>query len=331
MWRLIMLKKMQVVSYFALIVLFFAVFIAGCGRSTISTNENKQKINVIVKMKEASFFNVVKMGAEAAGKEFDADVIYDGPDNEKDIDEQIKLVEEAINNNSNAIVLAASDYNRLAPVVEKAANNNIPVIIIDSQLKSDRIKGFIGTDNFDAGAQLGQTVAARIGKDCRIAVMNFMKGAASSDMREKGVFNTLKEYPEIKVVSNMYCNSDEGNAFKLTEKVIKENDNLNAVVCTNAQSTEGVARAIDANKLSGKIKIIGLDSTPEEISYLDKGVIEALVIQNPFNMGYLGVRYAIDAINNKPIPETTFTRLKIVDKKNMYLPENEKLLFPFSD
>ena len=326
-----MLKKMQVVSFFSLMIFLFALFITGCGRSTISTNENKQQISVIVKMKEASFFNVVKMGAEAAGKEFDADVQYDGPDNEKDIDEQIKLVEEAINNNSNAIVLAASDYNRLAPIVEKATDKNIPVIIIDSQLNSDRIKGFIGTDNFDAGTQLGQTVVSRVGKDCRIAVMNFMKGAASSGMREKGVINTLKEYSGIKVVSNMYCNSDEDIAYKLTEKVIKENSNLNAIVCTNAQSTVGVARAIDANKLSGKIKIIGLDSTPEEISYLEKDVIQALVIQNPFNMGYLGVRYAIDAINNKPIPETTFTSLKVIDKKNMYLPENEKLLFPFSD
>ncbi|RCX14821.1 monosaccharide ABC transporter substrate-binding protein (CUT2 family) [Anaerobacterium chartisolvens] len=326
-----MLRKMKGLISLALILFISALLIAGCGRNTIPTGENRKKISVIVKMKDASFFNVVRMGAEAAGKEFDVHVEFAGPDNEKDIEGQIKLVEEAVSGQYNAIVLAAGDYNKLAGAAEKAVNQNIPVIVIDSPLNSDRIKGFIGTDNVDAGSKLAETLIKRVGTECRIAVMNFMKGAASSDLREKGVFDTLNKYPDVHVVSNMYCNSDESIAFELTKKAINDNRDLDAIVCTNAQSSVGVARAIDTEKLSGKIKIIGLDSTPEEISYVEKGVIEALVIQNPFNMGYLGVRYAIDAINNKSVPKLTNTGLTIIDKDNMYLPENEKLVFPFTD
>jgi ribose transport system substrate-binding protein len=321
--------KMQKLISLSLILFISAAMATGCGGNTISTSENRQKISVIVKMKDASFFSLVRIGAEAAAKEFNVDIRFDGPDNEKDIDKQIKLIEKAIYDRSDAIVLAASDSSRLAGVVEKAANQNIPVIIIDSQLNSDRIKGFIGTDNLDAGTKLGQTLIKRVGIYCNIAVMNFMKGAGSSDLREKGVFDIIDKYQGIHVISNMYCNSDENIAYELTKKVINENKKLNAVVCTNAQSTVGVARAVDACNLSGKIKIIGLDSTPEEISFVEKGVIEALVIQNPFNMGYLGVRYAIDSINNKPVPKSTNTGLTIIDNDNMYLPENEKLVFPF--
>ncbi len=315
----------------ALIFFILISMVSGCGESSLSTNENRLKIKVIVKKKDADFFSVVKMGSETAGKEFNIDVQYDGPENEKDIENQIKMVDQAISDQFNAIVLAAADYNKLAPVVEKAANQNIPVIIIDSQLNSDRIKSFIGTDNQDAGIKLGNTLVKRIGTKCRIAVMNFMKGAASSDQREKGIYQVLEKYPQINVVSNMYCNSDEEIAYQLIKKVVKENPDIDAILCTNAYGAVGTARAIESENLSGKIRIIGLDSTPEQVDFLENGVIEALVIQNPFNMGYLGVRYALDSIYNKPVLESYNTGLTIIDKDNMYLPENEKLVFPFSE
>ncbi|MDF2987041.1 MAG: substrate-binding protein [Eubacterium sp.] len=317
--------------FLLLIALVTVSIAAGCGNTSLSTSENRLRIKVVVKKKNADYYSVVKMGAEAAGKEFNVDVTYDGPENEKDIEKQIKMVDDAINEKYNAIVLAAADYNKLAPVVEKAANQNIPVIIIDSQLNSDRIKGFIGTDNLDAGIELGNTLISRVGTNCKIAVMNFIKGAASSDSREKGVYQIINGYPQIKVVSNMYSNSDEAHAYALTKELVRKTPDLDAIVCTNAYGAVGTARAIDDEKLSGKIKIIGLDSTPEQVEFLEKGVIEALVIQNPFNMGYLGVRYAIDAINNKPVPASFNTGLTIIDKDNMYLPENEKLVFPFSE
>lgn len=326
-----MIYKFQRLISLILISIIFVIGFVGCQDTSFSTQENRIKIKVIVKKKDASFYSVVRMGAEAAGKEFNVEVKFDGPDNEKDIEKQIKLVEDAINNKFDAIVLAASDYTKLAGVVEKASNLNIPVIIIDSQLNSNKTKAFVGTDNLDAGTKLGQTLVERVGTNCRIAVMNFMKGAASSDLREKGVFQTIDKYPEIKVVSNLYCNSDENIAYELTKKLIKENTNLNAIVCTNAQGTIGAARAVEAEHLSGKIKIIGIDSTPEEISFVETGVIEALVIQNPFNMGYLGVKYALNSIKNEAVPESSNTGLTIIDKDNMYLPENEKLLFPFTE
>ncbi len=326
-----MIHKFQRLISLILISIIFVIGFGGCENNSLSTQENRIKIKVIVKKKDASFYSVVRMGAEAAGKEFNAEVLFDGPDSEKDIEKQIKLVEDAINAQCDAVVLAASDYTKLAGVVEKAYNLNIPVIIIDSQLNSNKTKAFVGTDNLDAGTKLGQTLVKRVGTSCNIAVMNFMKGAASSDLREKGVFQTIGKYPEIKVVSNLYCNSDENIAYELTKKLIKENTDLKAIVCTNAQGTIGVARAVEAERLSGKIKIIGIDSTPEEISFVETGVIEALVIQNPFNMGYLGVKYALNSIKKETVPESTNTGLTIIDKDNMYQPENEKLVFPFTE
>jgi ribose transport system substrate-binding protein len=84
-------------------------------------------------------------------------------------------------------------------------------------------------------------------------------------------------------------------------------------------------------RLAGKIRIVGFDSTPDEIEFLESDVIDSLIIQNPFSMGYLGVKYAVDAMNGKPVPKIVDTGSKVINKDNMYLPENQKLLFPLTD
>jgi ribose transport system substrate-binding protein len=303
----------------------------GCSGNKLSVQEKKIEIKVIVKKVDADFWAVVKMGAEAAGKEFDVNVDFGGPEDENDIAGQIKMVKDAIDNKVDAIVLAAGDYTRLVDVAEEAVTKNIPVIIIDSELKSNKVVSFIATDNVDAGKKLGETLVKKVGKNCKVAIMSFIKGTATSDQREEGLLNELGKYSGIKIFAKEYCNSDENLAKQLTEKIIKKYPKLDAVICLNAYGTVGTARAIDNLKLTGKLKIIGFDSTPDEINYLEDDNIQALVVQNPFNMGYLGVKYAFDTINKHSVPKRTNTGCQVIDKDNMYLPENQKLVFPFTN
>lgn len=319
----------KLMSVLLAICLFSSV--SGCADRKLSDQEKETNIKVIVKKRDASFYTVVKMGALAAGKEFAVNVDFDGPTDEKDIDGQIRMVEEAIAERADALVLAASDYVRLVGVAEKAVRENIPVIVIDSDINSDKIHSFIGTDNVDAGRLLGETLVDKVGDKCNIAVMSFMKGAASSDQRDEGLFESLGKHNSIKILSAEYCNSDEDTAEQLVENLIHKYPELDAVVCTNAYGTVGTARAVDKLGKAGKVKVIGLDSTPEEISFMEKNVIQSLVVQNPFSMGYLGIKYAIDAIDGKSLPKRYNTGLKAIDKNNMYDPENQKLLFPFTD
>ena len=302
---------------------------AGCGGSLGGT-ERKYAVDVIVKKADADFWKVVQMGTEAAGREFGITVNFTGPADEKDIDGQIKMVDTAITRKVDAIVLAASDYTQLADAVDRTVEANIPVIIIDSDVQSDRTSCFIGTDNVDAGRKLGETLVDKVGDNCKIAVMGFIKGAATSDQREEGLMKVVAEHPGINVLSMMYCKSDEDIAKAQTMDIISINPDIDAIVCLNAYGTEGTALAIDELELSGKVKIIGFDSTPEEIRYLEKGVIQALVVQNPYSMGYLGVKHALDAIQGKTVPKSVDTGASVVDRENMYQPENQKLLFPFT-
>lgn len=316
----------------ALILTVFLLFSAcGCTEGKLPVQEQSTVVRVIVKNKNADFWSVVKMGAEAAEKEFGIRVDFEGPTDEKDINGQIDLVRSAIEDKVDAIVLAACDYVKLVDVAEEAVSRKIPVIIIDSDLKSDKMKCFIGTDNVDAGRKLGECLIEKVGKKCSISVMSFVKGAASSDQREEGFNSFIKGYQGVKVLSVEYCNSDETTAERLTEKLTVRRPKLDAIVCLNAYGAIGTARVISRLGLSGKIKVIGFDSNPEEINFMEKDVIQSLVIQNPFSMGYLGVKYALDAISGTPVSKRIDTRSKVIDINNMYEPENEKLLFPFTN
>ncbi|MCK5129484.1 MAG: substrate-binding domain-containing protein [Clostridiales bacterium] len=317
----------------ALLVLTIIIVLSlfGCAKNDLSNSEEKYSIKVIVKNRSHAFWSVVQMGAETAAREFNIDLVFDGPENEEDIDGQIQLVEDAIAIDSDAIVLAASDYVRLVPVAEKAIASGIPVIVIDSTIESDKMDSFVGTDNMDAGKKVGESLIDKVGTECTIAVISFVKGAASATQRETGFAETVSDYPGVEVIETVYCNSDELLAQQLTKDIVQDNPQIDAIVCLNAYSTAGAARGIDELGLAGEIIIIGFDSTPLEITFLEKGVIQSLIVQNPFNMGYLGVKYALDSINNKKIPKNVNTGSEVIDIDNMYLPENQKLLFPFTE
>jgi ribose transport system substrate-binding protein len=309
----------------------FAFSLFGCSQNSLSVEEKKINIKVIVKKRNHDFWAVVQQGAEAAGKEFNVNVDFDGPTDEKDIEGQIAMVYNAIKARSDAIVLAASDYTLLVPAAEQAMLEKIPTVIIDSNIKSDQMVSFIGTDNVDAGRILGESLVKKVGENCTIGVISFVKGAATAVEREQGFGETLKNYPGIRVLGMEYCNSDETLAKKQTEDFIKNNPDIDAIVCLNAYSTAGAARAIEGMEKSGAVKLVGVDSTPEEVGYMEKGVIQSLVIQNPFKMGYLGVKSALDAIKNIPVEKNINTGSTVIDQDNMYLPENQKLVFPFTN
>jgi ribose transport system substrate-binding protein len=283
-------------------------------------------------MNSGYHWGTIKMGAETAAREFNVDIDYAASDDEEDIDGQIALVNKVLDNKDkkvDALILAASDYNALVGVTEKAYKRGIPVIIIDSEVNTNKIDSYIASNNLEAGQKAGNILVKLAGTDCNVAIMSFVKGTRNAEEREEGLLNAFSAYPKIKVVAKEYCLSNTKLAYTLAKKMISENPNLDAIVALNSISAEGVAQAVDEMGLRGIIKIIAFDSTSQEIDYLESGVIQATVIQNPFSMGYLGVKYAIDVINKKKVEKRVYTESKVIIKDTMYLPENQKLLFPF--
>jgi ribose transport system substrate-binding protein len=313
-----------------ILVIIVILSLISCNKKQDSNNTNTRKnIEFIVKMRSGDFWSTVQLGANDAAKEFNVNMNFVAPDNEQDIEEQKKLVNDAIDKKVDAIVLAASDYNKMAEVVNKAAINKIPVVIVDSGVNSDKPVSVISTDNLEAGKLAGEKLIENTGKNSRVAILSIVEGSESALKREEGVMSVLSKYPNVRLVSKEYCNSNEAMAESLTKSIIAMNSSLNGIVALNSAAALGASRALEELGLSGRIKLISFDGTILELQYLEKGVIQATVVQNPFIMGYLGVKYAAMAARGSSVPKTVNMDLKVIDKYNIYNTENQRFIFPF--
>lgn len=289
------------------------------------------KITVIIKSIDPSveFWQVLIDGVNEAAQEFNADVQVQGTAYETDVEEQIELVERVIKERPDAIVLAANNFDRLVPVAEKIRKNGIKLIIVDSGINSDAAHSIVATDNVSAGKQAGEEMRRQINGTAKIAIMSYVKNAASAMDREKGVREVLEGYSNIHLLDTYFVDGSEQNAYLIASEIIKEHPDVFGIIGLNEPSTVGAGRAIKDLERQGSVRLVGFDSSVNEIKLLEEGMMKATVIQRPFQMGYLSVKTAVEAASGKKVPKVIDTGSLVITKQNMYEEENQKLLFPF--
>lgn len=313
--------------------LLAAVFIAAGSCSLpvqLRTEEEAvTRVSMIVKMDHGDYWNTVKMGADVAAKEYNVKLDFIAPDNENDYKGQIALMEQSIQKGTDAIILSASDYMALAQVTDQASYHGIPVLSMDAEVASTKVKTYIGANNYEAGQKAAERLVELTGTKGEIGIVNFVKGARNADQREEGFTDYIARYPELKVADIQYCGSDEGLADMLTRRMISKFPDLKGIVALNAEASIGVGKAIDYLGYGGKIKMIAFDNPPEMLEKLQEGTVQAMVVQNPYSNGYLAVSSAVQLAEGKSVLERFDTGTKVIDLNNMLWPDNQKLLFPF--
>jgi ribose transport system substrate-binding protein len=277
---------------------------------------------------EMEFWQVVGQGVDAAAKELGVEARTEGAVSETDVDGQIRLVERAIPQKPRAIVLAAADYERLVPVAERIRKAGIPLVLVDSGLKADVADSFVGTDNEAAGRQVAEALLADLPPAGTVAIVSFVKGSSTAMERENGVRSRLGA-SDVRVLGTLYSDGSPDKAYALTKELLQRMPDLAGIAGLNEPSTVGAARAVQELGAAGRVRLIGFDSSTEEIRYLEEGAIQAIVVQKPFNMGYLAIRTAVDISNGRPVEKRIRTGSVVIDKRTMYSKENQKLLFPF--
>ncbi|MBP1999617.1 ribose transport system substrate-binding protein [Paenibacillus shirakamiensis] len=286
-------------------------------------------VDMIVKMDHGDYWKTVKMGAEVAAKEYNVQLNFKAPTNENDYAAQIQMMKQSIADHTEAIILSASDYMALAQVTDQASYAGIPVISMDAEVASTKVKTYIGANNYEAGQKAAQRLIQLTGPDSEIGIINFVQGARNADQRAEGFMDYVARFSGIHLVGNVYCGSDELKAKRLTQQMILEYPHLEGIVALNAEASIGVGKAIDATGQGGHIQLITFDNPPEMLEKLQEKIVQAMVVQNPYSNGYLAVKSAVEAAEGKDIAERLDTGTKLIDLDNMLWPENQKLLFPF--
>ncbi len=314
--------------------------IAGCNNAPSDTttaqnssgtaSANKMTIAVIPKGTTHVFWKSIEAGARQAGKELGAEIQWKGPLKESDRAGQIGIVQQFVSEGTSAIVLAPLDDTALVNSVQRAANKKIPVVIIDSALKGQVGKdfvSFVATDNYQGGVLAGERMAKLLNGKGKVVMLRYQEGSDSTHNREEGFLSVMKKNPGLTMLSdNRYGGATAGESKDASMQMVDKLRAADGIYCPNESSTLGMLLALRQSALAGKKKFVGFDSSPQLLEGLNKGEIDALVVQNPKKMGYEGVKTAVAAVKGEKVPEKIDTGIAVIDKNNVNTAETKELL-----
>ena len=309
--------------------LAMAVLIAGVAASQSAA---AQTIPVIVKDTTSQYWQIVLAGARHAGQELKIHVPELGAQSEADIAGQITALENAVSESPAAIVISPTQYAALGPPITAAAQD-VKIIGIDSAADSKSFTSFLSTDNVKGGEEAGDALAAAIkaktgGDAGDVALITSLPGVGSLDQRAEGFKKALARHPGLKLVASRIADGQPTTGLNIMTDLLTANPHLAGVFASNQTMIEGAAQALAEANRADKVALVGFDSDKTLVDFLNQGVIQALVVQDPYRMGYEGVKVALQASKGQPVPKEIDTGVTVITKENLNTPRAQELLNP---
>lgn len=291
------------------------------------------KIAVIPKGTTHEFWKSVHAGAVKAERELGVQIVWKGPLKEDDLKAQIEVVQTFTAQGVSGIVVAPLSDKGLAGSVKAAVAANIPVVVFDSDLEGQDHSSFVATDNNAAGKLAGEFMAKLLGDAGSVVVLRYQEGSASTANRERGFLEAISKYPGIKVISdNQYGGATTESAFATSESLLSAHKaadgGVSGIFCPNESTTFGMLLALQKAGLAGKVRLVGFDSSSKLVKGLRDKQIDALVLQDPFNIGYLAVKTMAQKLRGEPVERRIDTGARLVTPDAMDRPEIKELLEP---
>lgn len=311
-----------------ILLLCMVLCFGGCARDA-----EKERLSVwlIAKSTESEFWKAAFAGANAAKAEYNVELTIRGPETEEDFLAQNHYIEEAVEQGADAIVFSAISYSENAQTVDYAASKGVKIVVIDSDVDSQAVSVRVGTDNVEAGRMAAQAVLDAPAPRLRVGIINYSVVSRNGEQREKGLREVLEKDPRVEeiITINVLTSSEVTRAQ--TELLMQKYPDLNVLVALNEPLAVGAAQAVDTANLKDQIYLVGFDTHVRCVDYLQTGEVSALVVQNPYAMGYLGVEAAYRVLQGKTYSSDALlnTSTTIVTKQTMFTPESQKVLFPF--
>jgi len=299
--------------------------------------EGPIKLAVVPKALGFDFWEKVRLGAECAASEHDnVQMVWDGVSQETDVNGQYDLLRTFITQGVDGIVYAATDAKVLGQVTQAALDNGITVVNIDSGTDPQPSEvPVMATDNVSAAENVPKLLSDELGKQGKdggkVAFIPFQPGTGTNDQRKEGFNEGLNDYPQLNVVAEQSSQSDYVLGLQVTENVLTAHPDLDAIFAANEPGVLGAAEGLRRPGEAGRIVLVGWDGSPLEEQELREGVINALVVQNPFEMGYEGVETAVRKIRENAEVESQNTSVTLITKDNVDEPEVQAVLHPSCD
>jgi len=301
---------------------------ASSGGGASSGTGAKPYIPVISKGFQHQFWQAVKSGAEKAATELGAEITFEGPATEAEVDKQIEMLQAALDKKPAAICFAALDSKAAIPLLQKAKDANIPVVGFDSGVDSDIPVTTAATDNIAAAGEAAKKMAELIGDTGEVAIVAHDQTSRTGIDRVKGFTDEITaNHPNITIVDTQYGGGDQLKSTDLTKAIIQAHPNLKGVFGANEGSAIGVLNGVKEAGSEGKVTVIGYDSGKQQMDAIRAGTEAGAITQDPIGIGYKCVESALKAIKGETLPKTIDPGFHYYDKTNIDNPDIKALLY----
>lgn len=313
----------------ALACALLALALGGCAAA--APTGARHRVAIVAKSTRTEFWLSVFAGAQAAAAEYNVELDISGPETEEDYETQNRMVAEAVDAGAEALVFSAIDYENNAAAIDAAAAAGVRIVAIDSNVDSAAVQTYIGTDNYAAGQMAAQAALDAVDGELTVGIVNYDISSANGQERERGARDLFEESGRAQVAARINTLAEAGRAQADTEELLRAHPDINVLLAFNEPTSVGAAAAVAAQDLSDAVFLVGFDSNPATVEGLQNGSVDALIVQNPYAMGYLGVESAYRLLSGQggSLAPTVDTATSIVDLENLFTMDSQKALFAF--
>lgn len=305
-----------------------ALLLSGCAAGVPA---KPHTVTVIAKSTQTEFWLSVFAGAKAAATEYNAELNILGPETEEDYETQNQMIADAVEAGTEAIVFSAIDFEKNAAAIDDAARAGVKIVAIDSSVDSELVSTYIGTDNYAAGQMAAQAALDRVDGPLKVGVVNYDVGTANGQERERGALDAFRDSGRAEITAVVNTLTEAAQARTDTAAMLNGSPDINVLLAFNEPTSVGAAQAVEDLGCAEDVFLVGFDSNVVTIDGLQEGTVDALVVQNPYAMGYLGVESACRLLTGQTndMEPTVDTSTKIVDRDNLFEIGSQKALFAF--
>jgi ribose transport system substrate-binding protein len=287
----------------------------------------KALIAVVPKATSHLFFMSVRAGVDQAARDFDVNVLWNGPNDETDHSRQIQIVEAMVAQRVDALAISATDERALAASVNRAIRAGIPVTVFDSGVNVEDYVSFIATDNYAAGCTAARTLGKLVGNRGTVGMVMHKPGGTSTVLREQGFEATLKnELPGITIAARQFGMADRARARAAAENILSAHPDISGLFASSEASSLGAIQAIKSRGLSGKVKLITFDFSEAHVQALEDGTIDVMLVQDPFRIGYEAVHSLTEKLQGRTPARRVDLPARSIVKSDLANPEVRSLL-----
>lgn len=305
-----------------LAILFVAALCTGC------REEPKRVVGVVPKGANHIFWQTVHAGALKAAQEYKLEVEWNAPTLEVDASRQIGIVDSMITRHLAGIVLAPVDRKALVSPVERAMRAAIPVAIFDSDIDTNQRITYVATDNREGGRMAARKLAELVEDWGKVAVVGFMPGSASTMEREQGFEEEIKaNHPKIEIVATVYGEASQAKALRDTENILTRHPDLRGIFADNESSSAGAVQALKTRS-DARVRMVAFDASEPLVDDLRHRYIDALLVQDPFKMGYESTKAVALKLNGQTPAAHIDSGITLVTRGNVESPDVISLLYP---